>query len=361
LNENGADGFIKALVRERGDLAGLPFLLGDACRMGNKDSRALARAVTEVRRSRLLDHGWGGTGVREPPVNQGFPGRGAGTDDRAKRARIAALMQILAPAPAHLRTGLAENLAGVSDVAATRALAKLAVFAMEEEVRNAAIEALKVRRERDYTDIILDGLHYPWPTIARHAAEVIAKVQRTDMIPQLIGVLEKPDPRLAAVTKVGDKSNFVLRELVRLNHHRNCLLCHAPARRDNTPPGVLTAAVAIPGKPLPANSIYYGDRLSASQVRIDVTYLRQDFSLMQAVANAAPWPEMQRFDFLVRTRTVTSKEANAHRLKLAEKSKGVPNPYREAALAGLRRLTGRDAEPTAPAWRELLGLPVHVE
>jgi hypothetical protein len=355
LNEGEPDGFIKSLVRKRVDLAGLPFVLGDACRKTDKESRAFARAATDVHRSRLLGHGWGGTGVGGTTFIHGS--RGDPADEPAKKARVAALMQILAPAPEHLRTGLAENLAGVSNTDATRALARLAVFSMEEEVRAAAIEGLKTRREKDYTDIILGGLCYPWPTVAKHAAEVIAKVRRTDLIPQLVAVLEKPDPRLAAITKVGDKSTLVLRELVRVNHHRNCLLCHAPAQRQSTPRGVLTAAVPIPGKPLPLSLMYYADRDSDTLVRVDITYLRQDFSLLQSVANAAPWPEMQRFDFFVRTRTVTNEEARAHRLKLSGRSGGVPNPYRESAVAALRALTGRDTGPTAPAWRRLPDLP----
>jgi hypothetical protein len=312
LNEREADGLIKALVLQRVDLAGLPFVLADACRKKQQESRAFSSAVREVRQSRILDHGWGGTGVRNA-----FYTRYGNTDERDKttaKARIAALMQILAPAPAHLRTGLTENLATVPDIDATRALAKLAIFSMETEVRDMAIEGLKLRRERDYTDIVVAGLQYPWPTIAQHAAQVVAKVQRSDLIPQLIAVLERPDPRLASVAKVGDKTTWVLRELVRINHHRNCLLCHAPAERvpaevRRAPRPALTAPVAIPGKPLPPPTVeYYGDTESDTVVRADITYLRQDFSLLQPVSNAAPWPETQRFDFLVRTRALTKEE-----------------------------------------------------
>jgi hypothetical protein len=92
-------------------------------------------------------------------------------------------------------------------------------------------------------------------------------------------------------------------------------------------------------------------------VRIDVTYLRPDLSVMQAVADANPWPEMQRFDFLVRTRTLTADEATAAREKLATRDPGSPSPYQRATLAALRELTGRDTGPTADAWRRMLSLP----
>jgi len=52
-------------------------------------------------------------------------------------------------------------------------------------------------------------------------------------------------------------------------------------------------------------------------VRVDVTYLRQDFSLLLPVVDAAPWPGMQRYDFMVRTRTVSDNEAVLFHEKLA--------------------------------------------
>lgn len=92
-------------------------------------------------------------------------------------------------------------------------------------------------------------------------------------------------------------------------------------------------------------------------VRIDVTYLRPDFSVLQAVGDASPWPEMQRFDFLVRTRELTEQEAATYRQKLTTGDSGRLSPYHRAALAALRELTGRDTAPTPEAWRQLLNLP----
>jgi hypothetical protein len=88
-----------------------------------------------------------------------------------------------------------------------------------------------------------------------------------------------------------------------------------------------------------------------------VTYLRQDFSVLEPVADANPWPEMQRFDFLVRTRTLTDDEAAAYREKLDVREAGRPSPYQRAALMALRELTGKDTEPSGDAWRRLLELP----
>jgi hypothetical protein len=75
------------------------------------------------------------------------------------------------------------------------------------------------------------------------------------------------------------------------------------------------------------------------------------------VADANPWPEMQRFDFLVRMRAVSENEAAACRRELGETEPGRLSPYHRTVLAALRELTGRDTEPTAEAWRRLLRLP----
>src|SRR5262249_48096323 len=76
-------------------------------------------------------------------------------------ARMAALMQMLAPESAELRLGLVKYLTGVPHIESTKALARMAIFSSEDDVRLAAIEALKVRREKDYTDILVKGLRYP--------------------------------------------------------------------------------------------------------------------------------------------------------------------------------------------------------
>ncbi len=268
-------------------------------------------------------------------------------------------MQVLAPESPSIRLGLVKYLSTVSHIEATGALARLTIFSAEDEVRKAAVDALKVRRERDYTDILIQGLRYPWPDVARRASDAIVKLERADLVPQLVDLLDEADPRAPVVKKVNNQEVSEVRELVRINHHRNCLLCHAPGNTGNVAPETLTAAVPVPSDPLPSPSQGYQISSPDLLVRLDVTYLRQDFSMFQAVADANPWPEMQRFDFLVRTRTLSEKEAEAYREKLANREPGQFSPYHRAALAALRDLTGRDTEPTPEAWRRLLKLPAH--
>jgi len=489
VNQKKTDAFMEALLGSRADLSGLPFAMGDSCRLKQERSRHFQQALNTVRQtmggpqpvgvttatftptgnfpngtpaplrvqvepapSASRHEGSAGrdkdgtpiqaeptpgasraaqpqsktpqpTFIPPPPIHRHFalqPLTSSAftvTDERGSRdsaeqfwqryraaclnedvanakfeppyqehvtlARIAALMQILAPESASMRKGLVTYLATVSHPEATRALAKLAIFSKERNVREAACDALKVRRERDYTEILLSGLHYPWPAVATHAADAIVRLERKDLIPQLVAVLEQPDPRLPEVKKTGDKSVTAVRELVRVNHHRNCLMCHAPTHNivhrtlgveqtnvggkittstvsgiaiETAPDGVPTAQVPIPGEPLPTPSEGYGNSQPDILVRLDVTYLRQDFSEMQSVADAHPWPEMQRFDFLVRTRTLTDEEGQVYLEKLSTREPGRVTPYQRAALAALRELTGRDTEPTAQAWRRLLNL-----
>src|SRR5262249_29710273 len=163
---------------------------------------------------------------------------------------IAALMQVLAPEAPNLRQGLVKYLAATSHPEATRALARLALFTAEDEVRRAAVDALSVRRERDYTAILLQGLRYPWPPVAKRATEALVKLERTDLVPNLVDLLDEADPRAPVVKEVNNQKVPVVRELVRINHHRNCLMCHAPGNTGTVSSDAVTAGVPIPGEPL---------------------------------------------------------------------------------------------------------------
>ncbi len=149
----------------------------------------------------------------------------------------------------------------------------------------------------------------------------------------------------------------MVRELVRVNHARNCLLCHSPGNTDGVLADTLKAPIPLPTEALSSPVNGYQSSSPDLLARIDVTYLRQDFSLMQPVDDPSPWPEMQRFDFLVRTRPVSETEAAEYREKLDKREPGRPSAYQAAALGALRELTGKDAAPTAEAWRKVLDLP----
>jgi hypothetical protein len=127
-----------------------------------------------------------------------------------------------------------------------------------------------------------------------------------------------------------------VRELVRVNHLRNCMLCHAPSIDPDDP---VPGRVPTPGQPVPPpfSGAYYESR-NGTFVRADITYLRQDFSVPQPVARHGNWPAHQRYDYLVRTRYATAAE------QAAAKDEPATFPQRDAARWALRELTGKEGE-----------------
>jgi hypothetical protein len=304
------------------------------------------------------------------------PSKNKAQREHASAAVATALAQMFGPDSFPMRQGLIKYLTGVQHAEATRALARLALFSAEANLRDAALTALRVRREKDYTDILVKALRYPWPEVARRAASAVIQIERTDLIPDLVALLDEPDPRLPQLKKYDGKEVYLAQQLVRINHHRNCVLCHAPAQSGPLSPQIVTAPVPLPSEKLLPFAHYYAHSMPQLSVRVDVTYLRQDFSLLQNVPDAQPWPELQRFDYLVRTVLLTKQQAKTYETKmliaLAQLAKQQAatydaklvatfasghSPYQEAALGALRALTGLDAGPTAAAWRKALKLP----
>lgn len=362
LNEKKKDGFMETLIANRTELHGLPFMMGDACRTDEAKGRIMPFLSATLNERKFRDDFAellaelqikptlitpGGVKVRVNTENE----------DAYYRALVATLMQVLGPETEKFRVRLARSLATIPHIDATKALAQLAIFAPEQEVRRVAIDGLKLRREKDYADVLLQGFQYPLPDVSTRAAEALVKLDRKDLLPNLVEVLEKPDPRMPVTKTVKGKEVAVVRELVRLNHHNNCVMCHAPANTPDVPAWALKAAVQLPSEPFPSDGGYMQIRSQPAPpsifVRIDMTYLKQDFSQMMPVANPEPWPRMQRFDFFVRTRELSAKEAQAWQ---AARPDG-PTPYQKSALLALRELTGRDTDPTAEAWRALLKMP----
>jgi hypothetical protein len=368
-NVKETDGFIEDLMGQRREMSGMPFAMGDACRLKGERSREFPVAAAVVRttlqrasstgdrsQARLADRDraekfW--KDYRSANVKEGRT-----AEDHAASARVAALMQVLAPEVPALRLGLVRYLEEIKHPEASKALARLAIFSTEADVRQAALKALKPRKDREITDVLVSGLKYPWPAVADRAADAMVQLGRKDLLPQLVEQLDAVDPRAPVMTEINKKKVPVVREMVRVNHNRNCLLCHSPGTGGEQFFGLGLITAPIPSDPPDSPSDGYRGTPSFPDnlVRIDVTYLRQDFSLTQSVKNSQPWPEMQRFDFLVRTRQLTEAEAKEFRTLLAKQQKDQMTPYQKAALTALRGLTGKDAKPTAEAWRKMLDL-----
>jgi hypothetical protein len=371
LNQKSPDGFIQALAKYRPDLQGLPFHRDPDCQMSKecgpvfKQELDLLRwamspppgsiAATYAACSKSLpveERFWS---IYESLIQTQTGGKG---NDLARATRYGLLMHVLAPLPEVYRKGLVKHLAGTKHPASSWALVKLALFAPEAQVCAAAAAALHIRNEEDYADLLLAGLQYPWPEVAERAAAALIEADAADVVGKLVDLLEQPDPRLPTVAKKDGKEVYQVKQLVRLNHHQNCLLCHAPALpTDLLAPYVVTMPVSLPHRPLPVFPEQYDNPGSDHlQVRVDVTYLRPHFSLVLKAPGPKGWPELQRFDFLLRTLHMTKDQAQAYEAKLHALN-GSAAPYQKAVLKALRSLTGMDAGTTAAAWRKALKKP----
>jgi len=257
---------------------------------------------------------------------------------------LSTLGQILQVEDEASRRVFVKRLTKVTGAKTSVLLARLALFDLSGTIREEAIGALKDRPRADYRQMLLDGLRYPWPPVAAHAAEALAALKDRDSLARLAAMLDEPDPCAPA----RDKNNkWVVPEVVRINHLRNCLLCHPPSSSVKDP---MRAVVPTPGQTLPR--VYYSSS-EGDFVRADVTYLRQDFSLIERVAKPDKWPEWQRFDYLIRTRELTAEELAAHKGK-ARKSASSSYPQKEAVLFALRELTGQNAGYKSTDWYDLL-------
>src|SRR5262249_6522729 len=156
-----------------------------------------------------------------------------------------------------------------------------------------------------------------------------------DALPALVGLLDAPDPKGPVAEEIDGRERFVTREVVRVNHLRNCFLCHAPSRSPQS--DLVQGRVPTPGQPLPPPVAYYADRCPGRFVGAEITYLRQDFSVTQPLANPGAWPSQQRYDYLVHHKVVSERE-----LEKPPEAKA-DYPQRRSVLAALRELSGLDA------------------
>jgi hypothetical protein len=265
---------------------------------------------------------------------------------------IPVLMQLLMHEDKPVRAMLIDLLAEIDGKKATVALAQRALVDLSPELREAAIKNLRVRTPEDYRPEFLRGLTYAWAPIADHAAEALVALQDKGAVPELIALLEKPDPGLPSPTTW---NRLVVREVVSLQHMANCLMCHPPSVTANSPVPGIVPELTLRGVRVSG----YGSNTTSRPteapiwIRADITFMQQDFGVTQTVA---PLPGTTlstdvRFDYVVRTRTVSPKAASE--LTNVPK-KGEPSSQRQALLFALRELTGSDRGQTFAAWKPLL-------
>jgi hypothetical protein len=363
---------------KRPDLQGLPLAMGNDCRLYSDPAKDLERQSRALRRqlSECLLAEAPNAALLRPHLLQAAGNQWRRDED------VPVLVQMLQAEDQPVRLLLVELLARIPGRRASAALAGRAVFDLSAEVREAAVQALADRPRDQFRCLLLDGLRYPWAPAADHAAEALVALDDRESLPRLTALLDEPDPaspvartfhdldpaliqsrpwhgtrpiavlldegqagqRRTAVLPCLDGvagpspaltgSASVVREVVRVNHLRNCLLCHAASSGRSDP---LHALVPSSGQPLPppfSSRYYNGDGSRSTFVRADVTYLRQDFSVPQPVANPGNWPEYQRYDYVVRTRYPTGDELR--------RTKPSTYPQREAVRWALHELGDKE-------------------
>jgi hypothetical protein len=328
------------LLANRDDFAGLPFGVNADCYLW--DSPALRLESLSKALHQYLDE----AETRRKQYGESF------TDDSYISAKLAedggnvwhvpeavpTLVQILQAQDVPLRRLLVQYLAGIRGEGATEALARLAVFDVSAIVREEAVLALRTHHAADYREILLGGLRYPWPAAAEHAAEALVNLNQVELAPQMVTMLSQPDPALPQKQEKEERST--IRELVQVNHLKNCLLCHAVSAETKDH---VRGFVPDPERPITAK---YYQNSSGLFARADVTYLRQDFSVLQSVSNIGE----QRFDYMVRTRPATAEEILDAQKYVPQGGKSFSYPQREAVLYALRELTGQNLSEDAGAW-----------
>jgi HEAT repeat protein len=336
-----------ALLLDRVDFQGMQFLKGPDCHLGREPAenlQVLSSALHEHIRESIPKEASGA--VFLDPIR--LSARIENEKERAKWRSpdaLPSLLQMLQAENTMVRRLLIDLLSGVDDPRATAALAVRAMVDLAPEVRVAATNALRTRSATDYRDILLGGLRHPWPPVAAHAAQTLVAVRDAGAVAGLIALLEQPAPGLPEPASADDPT-LKIREMVRVNHLRNCLLCHPPSFNAND---LVRAAIPSPLRPLGVGAAYYAP--AELFVHADVTYLRQDFSVMQPVDNPpAGWPAFQRFDYMVRTRTASTADVR----RMQEIKERMTREYRSSVLFALRALTGTDAGGEAADWRTVL-------
>jgi hypothetical protein len=269
---------------------------------------------------------------------------------------VPAINQMLMAEDAPTRRLLVELLAEIPQKPATLALAQRAAFDLNAEVRAAAVAALKGRDPEAWRPALLKALSYPWPPPADFAAEALAHLEDTAAVPELITMLRDPPAGRPVITP---DRRVVIREVVKINHNHNCMLCHAPAFRGDEPVIGVDPVNTRPANPLATGPSYQekknpvtataataaaaiGKQRIPNWVRADITFLRQDFSV--SIPVAPPIPAV-RFDFAVRTRPLDGPE-----WKRWQSMPEDGNPQREAVLFALRALTGKNPGTSTSDW-----------
>jgi len=340
-----------ALSFKQGDRAALPWKMGLDCQLGKETAERLQ--VFSVNLRLYMRQATPANDIRPDPekLRQSIMGAGIQVKGRdtpmewAQPEAIPTLVQMLQTENTPIRMLLVELLANIKGKEASAALAQRALFDLSPPVREKAVESLSTRPDKEFQQVLIDGLRWPWAPVSDHAAEAISALQLKGIVPELIGLLKQQDPNLPFQ---GEKKVHFVREMIRVNHLSNCALCHAISTSKED---LVRGRVPIPGEESPP--LYYA-ATTGIFVRADTTFLRQDFSVVQPVTTPLKWPGHQRYDYLLRTRNATPKEVKLYQGIQKENQLAVTYPQRESLLFALREITKSDLGSQVEPWLKLL-------
>lgn len=349
---------LKSLLADRPDLHSLPLTMGNECIMEESNassmdlvSKSVGATMGQFDRfgSRALSNNdsWRNSLVKQEIAKC--------CEMQNYKQALSTLDQVLQVDHPGLRVELVKALRSSKSNEGMKLIANRAKYDLTAAVRTFATEALTDYPIDEVRQEFIAGLKYPWAVVAMHSAEALVRMDDKAAVPELIEMLGEPNPRLPIESAPG---KFHLRELVAINHMKNCLLCHAPSKYNWDYGRAVTPEF---GQPPPQNYYQYGpsDRLAgkSSFVRADVTYLKQDFSVIQEVENHGPWPREQRFDYVVQNRPLHRKDA----VIAAEKIMREENLNRKAVVFALEALTGRTTIRNSKAEWEAVAQQLEIE
>ena len=354
---------LKDLLAKRTDLQNLPLVMGKECQSDAAETNDLKQVAFSL--GRTIGQFNGSLGSRDLAQNDAFRnlsikqmvsycmedhirdrmGDPEGDPSSQKMKTIDQILQIDHP---RLRLNFIDALRKSDSKTAVELIVKKAKFDLVPKVRIAATDALADVEPKEYRADLLEGLKYPWHVVAEHSAEALVRLDDQEAIPELIEMLDLPHPHFP----IEIDGQLVQRELVCINHMRNCLLCHAPSvSTEDSTRGLIPHST----RPLPIH--YYDQEVGLGAdpvpyaVRADITYLEQDFSVVQPVSDPGPWPRDQRFDYVVQNRKVSQAEASSAAQRLSQS----PNRNRNAIIYALRELTGeKPVDNSSDSWKKIM-------
>ncbi len=316
----------------RADLAGLPFRTGPETPLGREKAMAMNDLSKQLREA-----------IKTCPNTSVLYARLKGDREQKKWATdksVPCIQQMLQAENGQVRRMACELLRGLDVPEATEALVKWAVFDTDAGNRAAAVDALRTRDKKDVSRLLMRYVRYPLPRAVEHAAEALVALNCQEAIPQLVAAYDQPDSDSPFKIDLTDKFGGTYRqEIVRVNHLQNCVMCHPPSFQ---PTDLVRGAIPDPKRPLETQTSGYdrGNDRRGDFIEADVTYLRQDFSVVQPVSNHGIWPERQRYDYFVSIRRENDEPGEAPT---------TTSPYRQAIRFAIKELSQHDPEADS-AW-----------